>query len=269
MPGLEDAIIRSSNFGWLLMSRFDLSLFFFNPFTKQKIELPPSGTAFRAMCFTTPPTSPDCIVFGLSTFSDDYVDIGTIERGKTDWHLEEYKNETRFRPSTHTPVFHKGSFYCIDLAGKVGIFYPNNSENKWTVLTRLTKRRCERVIRQNFLVAVDGELLAVLNHDNRKVMVERLDRTNGQWKPVQDLGKILYVSHGACFAEDAKIKNVVVYFPKFRDNIGAFYSTNTGKYHSVVGDFSTKTSYDLDEITEFGTWIMPNLDIVLEEQLTW
>ncbi|WCJ33987.1 CDC68-related [Euphorbia peplus] len=63
-PELSGFYIRSSKFGWLLMCCFpakddvyDYTYFFFNPFTRQKIDIPSSDETFYSMCFSSPPTS--------------------------------------------------------------------------------------------------------------------------------------------------------------------------------------------------------------------
>ncbi|TYG58953.1 hypothetical protein ES288_D08G263200v1 [Gossypium darwinii] len=59
---LIDARIFVSNYGWLLMCQ-DTQLFFFHPFTNQRIDLPRliqrhTLEKYGRMCFSTPPTSP-------------------------------------------------------------------------------------------------------------------------------------------------------------------------------------------------------------------
>ncbi|KAG8379118.1 hypothetical protein BUALT_Bualt07G0054800 [Buddleja alternifolia] len=80
-PELIEAEIRFSKYGWLLMSRGNM-LFFFNPFTKVKMELPPAISPFVSVSFSLPPTSKDCLVFGIhstsSTHSTDLDKSGNI-----------------------------------------------------------------------------------------------------------------------------------------------------------------------------------------------
>nr|GEW42884.1 hypothetical protein [Tanacetum cinerariifolium] len=61
-----DFQIKCSRFGWLLILKSDGSLVFFNPFTNDILklrELP--GKHIGAVCFSAPPTSPDCMVVGI------------------------------------------------------------------------------------------------------------------------------------------------------------------------------------------------------------
>lgn len=249
------------------MLRPDISLFFFNPITKQKIELLPVDIFFTAMCFTSPPTSSDCQVLGLSNYQRM---IGIIRRGLVTWKWGDYGN-TLFSLSTHSPVFYKSSFYFLDNAGNVGVCH--SGEPSWTIhRTKLFKKGShEEVARQSFLLEVDGKLLGVFNPDDQMIMIKWLDIENWEWREVENLeDKMLYVSHSASFAQcDATTKGMGnrVYFPKFYDGVGVFYSLDTGKYHSVASNFSSTTSYGLKEVIEFGTWIKPNFDVLPEEEL--
>ncbi|GJY12389.1 hypothetical protein Tco_0381698, partial [Tanacetum coccineum] len=60
-----DFQIKCSRFGWLLILKPGGSLVFFNPFTKDILELPELPDKFKVkFCFSAPPTSPDCMVVG-------------------------------------------------------------------------------------------------------------------------------------------------------------------------------------------------------------
>lgn len=82
-PGLiGDVKIHCSRYGWLLMEKYGGPLVFYNPFTSVIHELPlqvpcleadpstgvihvlPQVPCFESLCFSAPPTSPDCMVVG-------------------------------------------------------------------------------------------------------------------------------------------------------------------------------------------------------------
>ncbi|TYI70882.1 hypothetical protein E1A91_D08G254400v1 [Gossypium mustelinum] len=89
---LIDARIFFSNYGWLLMCQ-DTQLFFFHPFTNQRIDLP-----------------------------------RLIQR-ESSWPNIRYEtNNVTFYTSHGNPVFYKGAFYCLGIDGKLGIFDPNKRE---------------------------------------------------------------------------------------------------------------------------------------------
>ena len=89
IPELQGASIRFSKYGWLLLSRKDCSIFFFHPFNRIKIEIPryPKEDAFQTMCFSSPPDSIDCFVFGI-TF--DGAKFGIIRRGEAYWTIHKF-----------------------------------------------------------------------------------------------------------------------------------------------------------------------------------
>ncbi|CAN0902292.1 F-box/kelch-repeat protein At1g57790 [Linum grandiflorum] len=99
-PGLPGARILSSNYGWLLMSLGKTNLFFFNPSTGDSINLPPHNDSrrfrlYNLMSFSAPPTSPDCVVFGLvDTPPYCYVHYTFIRRGDRAWHSSSKRSRT-------------------------------------------------------------------------------------------------------------------------------------------------------------------------------
>lgn len=70
-----------------------LRIFFFQPYTNQRIDLPdirlgfPENflsfhLSFNRMCFSAPPTSPDCVVFGLLDMYEKAVHISFSRHGE-------------------------------------------------------------------------------------------------------------------------------------------------------------------------------------------
>ncbi|CAL9108384.1 unnamed protein product [Musa textilis] len=73
--------------GWLLAAR-ERQLFFFNPFSTQVINLvmyPGRKHTVRLFTFTSPPTSPDCVVFAVHRFGDSELEIGRCSVGDDEW----------------------------------------------------------------------------------------------------------------------------------------------------------------------------------------
>ncbi|KAK8342492.1 hypothetical protein V6Z11_A08G245200 [Gossypium hirsutum] len=139
---LIDARIFFSNYGWLLMCQ-DTRLFFFHPFTNQRIDLPNiqrhTLEEYGRMCFSTPPTSPNCMVFGILDDSPTVSDVTIIHRGESSWPNIRYKtNNVRFYTSHGNPVFYKGAFYCLGIDGKLGIFDPSKRGRRcWKIIDKL------------------------------------------------------------------------------------------------------------------------------------
>ncbi|KAJ4972528.1 hypothetical protein NE237_005702 [Protea cynaroides] len=226
---LFGAWICFSKDGWLLLFQSEGSMFLFNPFTKARIELPdfPHDGGFDAFCFTSTPTSSDCIVFGIH--SDSYkVKIFITHVGEESWNVYHLKNKKRWRvfncinmsvslssisfyPSQSNPVFYGGLFYCLDEQGKLGYFDPERG--RW-------------IYDQNFLVECDGNLLAVL--DQPKMI----------WKNVKSLGDwMLFLSENTCFSTKGVVRGMgnKIYIPRFYGKHSVFYSLATKRYHTFDG----------------------------------
>ncbi|KAI3858960.1 hypothetical protein MKW98_028693 [Papaver atlanticum] len=104
--------------GWLLMSREEI-LFFYNPFTRETINLPPlpEHYFFSSICFCSLPTSADCIVFAIDKRKQGTIIVYSITRGKQVWDIFKFDNAIQFRPLCNPPILHQGAFYCVDYNG--------------------------------------------------------------------------------------------------------------------------------------------------------
>ncbi|KAG8366725.1 hypothetical protein BUALT_Bualt17G0109200 [Buddleja alternifolia] len=255
---LMDAEILFSKYGWLLMSRSDeldelITLFFFNPFTKQKIELPTTTSSFISACFTFPPTSPDCTVVGIFSGSTICtIDFGLLKIGEREWKSKSFKNDGYFIISSCPPLCCNGVYYCLDDKSREIYVFDPMEEYKW------------QWVRYNKYIEtkVEGDIWGVfIIEDERRVSVKKLDSSQMCWIELETLGnKCLYVSSTGSFAETCIVDGManIIYFNKFHGKSGVFYSLNSGMYHSVVGDFASKEGYRLAEV-DFGTWIKPTV----------
>ncbi|RRT32926.1 hypothetical protein B296_00046453 [Ensete ventricosum] len=89
LPHLRGATCLESKAGWLLATR-ERELFFFNPFSTQVINLlmyPERKTSDRLFTFTSPPTSPGCVVFGVHRLGASAVEIGRYSLGNDGWDI--------------------------------------------------------------------------------------------------------------------------------------------------------------------------------------
>ncbi|KAJ4973766.1 hypothetical protein NE237_006940 [Protea cynaroides] len=270
---LFGAWICFSKDSWLLLFQGEGNMFFFNPFTKARIELPdfPHDNGFDAFCFTSTPTSPNCIVFGIH--SDSYkVKIFITHVGEESWNVYHLKNNKRWRvfncinmsvslssisfyPSQSNPVFYGGLFYCLDEQGKLGYFDPERG--RWTVFRTSWKLDVWKYD-QNFLVECDGNLLAVfVGTLGRWIRVYRLDQPKMIWKNVKSLGDwMLFLSENTCFSTKAAVRGMgnKIYIPRFYGNHGVFYSLATKRYHTFDGGCLTNF-YDTTEVIQC-TWML-------------
>ncbi|PIN23695.1 hypothetical protein CDL12_03588 [Handroanthus impetiginosus] len=114
-PELMDAEVLYSKYGWLLMSKDEFMLFFFNPFTRKKIELPPTTKSFFSICFTSPPTDSNCIIFGfLYPEPYNHLDFTFIKVGDGEWKSKLVIIDSDLVISNCPPVFLNGVYYFLE-----------------------------------------------------------------------------------------------------------------------------------------------------------
>ncbi|XP_026412744.1 uncharacterized protein LOC113308499 isoform X2 [Papaver somniferum] len=268
---LKGSTIRFSKDGWLLLSKGDYSLFFYNPFTKAIIKLPDLPEdyeyRYRGISFSSLPTSSDCTVFAISNYRKDEVCIAFIKRGDETWtcdildnvYLPPSKKDIAFEPTLNCPVFFHGGFYCLDLSGTLGVFKLEN-RTTWEILSMVRRPNCG-FIYESYLVELDGKLLSVLlGHYGKWVRIFRLDLSEMVWVEVEHLGRhVLFISDTSCVATVAPTSRMEnkIYFPRLQNEKVLFYSLDSGKYHSLEG---AHQGNDYSNSTENlrCSWIEPN-----------
>ncbi|KAF8376665.1 hypothetical protein HHK36_031667 [Tetracentron sinense] len=262
---LLGAVIRFSKDGWLLMSRGKYFIFFFNPFTRAMIHLPDlceEGFEFISICFSSLPTSSDCVVFGIG-----YGAIFLICKGDENWSRLGIDSKV-FSPYANNPVFYNEGFYCLSKKGDIGVFEIKNEYVTWTVLDK-PERPCTSIY-QTFLAECDGELLSVfMGHMGKFTRVFRLNRSKMVWIEVKSLGNhMLFVSHTSSISAKAKTPEMAnkIYFSRFQGESIVFYSLETRMYHSVGSEHSMSDFYDTKEQLHCG-WIEPRWFETTEEEL--
>ncbi|GMY16501.1 F-box protein At1g49360-like [Fagus crenata] len=114
----------ASRFGWLLiLSRSTSSLFFFNPITRQRINLPYRNRFINAATFSAPPNSPGCTVFAIETSSFiTQFHIDTFVMGGLGWTSHEYSFSTNKFSNVVQAVCSNGVLHCVDSSGRIGTF---------------------------------------------------------------------------------------------------------------------------------------------------
>ncbi|XP_043687777.1 F-box/kelch-repeat protein At1g57790-like [Telopea speciosissima] len=149
IPDLKDAFIHCCKDGWVLLSQTN-RIFFFNPFTKSRIDLPTCKTfPYNSVRFalSCAPTSPDSVLISIESHVGS-VDISTFHPGDAQWTTVKYQNndggmDVLFNNERvdgfvlfffwgHDPVFCNGLFYCFyESCDMVGIFDPQ--KHTWRV----------------------------------------------------------------------------------------------------------------------------------------
>ena len=286
IPELQGASIRFSKYGWLLLSRKDCSIFFFHPFNRIKIEIPryPKEDAFQTMCFSSPPDSIDCFVFGI-TFNG--AKFGIIRCGEVYWTIREFiRGFEPYGISSCSPLLYKGKCYWLGHAGRVGVFdlqkymraLDTNNEYscRWAYHSSILMEKLSDSLHRSYLLESAGKLLAVFElHDNEtSFFIFSLNlssiRPKMKWHPKRNMGnKLLYLSSGGSFSELAVIKCMrnMIYMPTVQGNSNVFYSFRTKKYHYFCKDHSCRTSSHGEEPINC-TWINP-MRIDLDEAFEW
>ncbi|GKV08983.1 hypothetical protein SLEP1_g20549 [Rubroshorea leprosula] len=281
IPDLANAKIWFSKDGWLLMTQGDVSIMFFNPFTNEKIhlpDLPMKEHKCNMICFSSHPTSHNCLVLAIRIKSVNFIKFSWIRRGESTWtRFQDIYDEKFLIPCYSNPVFYNGALHCLSHHGKLHIFDPGkvNTEDLWIVLDEVKIPPNRGRIKRCYLTVCDEELVAVFEgHVGKTVDVFKLDRAAMGWKRVKELGnRMLFVSLNGSVSVSAREKfhsgmQNKVYFPRFKGEDGIFYSLFTGKFHSFSNGYSAEDFYGTKEQVHC-VWIQPNLEKQRVEELTW
>lgn len=194
----------ASRFGWLLiLSRETTSLFFFNPVTRSRIDLPYWNHVFALATFSAPPTSPDCTVFAVKNNYCPPTAIGihtlTVGQKEAAWTPHAYEKD----PKTFADIVaavctgSKGLLYCVDIRGRVGMFDGGNKV--WKVLPCKGFNR----VHVPYMVEFGGQIYAAKKGAYGGIeKLERLILQKGKlvWVRAEDLGNVaVYLGpYGSC-----------------------------------------------------------------------
>nr|GLL31718.1 F-box/kelch-repeat protein At1g57790-like [Ipomoea trifida] len=256
IPDLAHTVLLHSNNGWLLMSRGQKTLFFINPFTKERVDLPEPEHSFgdwKSAIFVSDPTSPDCKVFGVVSFLDDWAHFFTIRRGENSWvrHIFDDFSPRMFQSECH-PVFHNQKLYCLGKHGEMGVFEfnPDTEETKYSVQEVLCSPPEDETF-ESYLVECEGELMAVfLSYMGTKISVVRLDEERMEWRKVESLGDFMvFISVGTSFARKKTVEGMEnkIYFPRLSGDYTVFYCLATERYKTFGNNFCQKDLYETRE----------------------
>ncbi|KAD4384274.1 hypothetical protein E3N88_24442 [Mikania micrantha] len=238
----NDLKILSSMYGWLLMSKDRESLMFFNPFTSEIRELPNLEEVdfIQSFCFSAPPTSPNCVVFGLGDL-DVFI------------HFVAHEPATWVRYDMHfngggVPAIFSFSIYCneedlyaLNKEGELSVFKYINEENYFRVTVDITPPSCCRLY---FLVKHDQDILLVILDDKFGESVELYKlsrrhrrRRDKKWEKIDGLGKhMIFICETSCLCMEARTPEMEnkIYFAMLDGENGkiVFYSFDTCRYHT-------------------------------------
>ncbi|KAF5199226.1 F-box/kelch-repeat protein [Thalictrum thalictroides] len=127
IPELDGATCIASKQGWLLVCRGS-SMFFFCPFSHAQIDLPEfphSDLSNHIAVFSSPPTSPDCVVCVIDHVDSTTIELHMLQRGANEW--DRYTENYHMNTITGA-MFSDGVFYFLDSKNLVLTFTIVNKE---------------------------------------------------------------------------------------------------------------------------------------------
>ncbi|KAF8704474.1 hypothetical protein HU200_031427 [Digitaria exilis] len=215
---MDHHIFRSSKDGWVVASAgpFDDEIFIINPFTQDIVEtsIHVEFYRFRGITFSSPPSSPDSVVFGItSSTNGKYVSVETWRPGEDLWSEFnfDFVNEEAHPPfpvAYTNPIYFRGEFYCLGRKGNLAVFNP--SDNTWRVLDKPEPVYGELQVFEDdhdgakfcYLVELGEDLVSVfMRNADEPPRVFKLDKMNMAWAQVEDIGgAALFVDYRASFA---------------------------------------------------------------------
>ncbi|KAH1039794.1 hypothetical protein J1N35_041537 [Gossypium stocksii] len=262
LPELRGCRVCYTKQGWLLLYRRRNHLvFFFNPFTRETINLPSYELAYEIMAFSCAPTSTNCVVFSIKHVHPTVVAISTCHPGASEWTIVNHRNRLPFVSSIwDKPVFCSGLFYCLSLTGWLGVYDP--VRRYWKVLAVPPPRCPENFFIKNwwkgkFMTEHNGDLLVVYTSQNKNPMIYKLYRSELAWKEMESLRGVTIFASFLSSLSGANLPGIMrnsVYFSKFRffGKRCISYSFDDCRY------YPRKQQYDWGEQPPFeNIWIEP------------
>ncbi|WCJ33937.1 F-box family protein [Euphorbia peplus] len=272
-PELSGSYIRFSKFGWLLLSKTYYvedysSYFFFNPFTRQKIPLPYCMKWFYSMSFSSPPTSSNCFVIGM-TWDGRFA---ITNRGEENWEFYgTFKIAEEYVSCSHL-VLCGNRCYAIGDDSNILVFDLKQKVTK-SIGTPFPWR--SSLVEATYLVENEAELsVVIVFSDEQKVYVSKMNESKRQWMPIEALrNTMLFVSKTSSMLKPAPVKasSNKIYFPKILNNqMYVPYCLDTKKYTSFLRDYISGSPWNVKQWVNCA-WIetMPFVTPASHQQFDW
>ncbi|XP_026395578.1 F-box/kelch-repeat protein At1g57790-like [Papaver somniferum] len=224
--------------------------------------------------FTSLPTAPDCIVFGIDGRGFG-ITIYSIRRGEQEWEVVSFEDShvEKYSPLRNTLTLFDGVFYSVGYDGTLNKL--NLSDDTFEYLKKPLELFNDSF--PSFLVKCGEDLLLVKLCPKMLVRIFRMDFSEMEWVKVESLRKhVLFISDITCFsaiAPNSRMENKV-YFPRlYLEGEGILcYSLETGSYHSFGGTSqhsATNNIYGTKGWLSNCTWIQPNWSKSTAQELDW
>ncbi|KAI3826414.1 hypothetical protein L1987_00462 [Smallanthus sonchifolius] len=262
-----DCKICYSMYGWLLMRTIPRSqLCFFNPFTSNILKLPAMPCCLGSLCFSAPPTSPDCMVVGFTSLHV-YIHFVSQEPSWSRYDLDTGSDDLHSFP---IPTLSGRDMYVLCNNERIEAFR-NLGEEDFSRVVAVDKGPISSCtsLTEYFLLKCDQHLLLVIVGEvEESVEVFKLNDSTKEWEKIDGLGKhMIYISYPSCFCLESKSPEMEnkIYFPRTLHNEDTkivFYSLETCKYHTFddkniqesVGVYLSETK----RYCHHHTWIEPS-----------
>ncbi|KAL9816981.1 hypothetical protein AtNW77_Chr4g0283891 [Arabidopsis thaliana] len=226
LPELVGTDVCYSKDGWLLMRRSSLvDMFFFNPYTRELINLPKCELSFQAIAFSSAPTSGTCVVLALRPFTRYIIRISICCPGATEWITQEFSCSLGFDPYMHSNlVYANDHFYCFSSGGVLVDFDVASrtmSEQAWN------EHRCAYMRNDNaewfnlpkriYLAEQKGELFLMYTCISEIPMVYKLVSSN--WEEINSTTLDGVTIFASMYSSETRLDVLgmrnSVYFPKY------------------------------------------------------
>ncbi|KAM0053152.1 hypothetical protein Hdeb2414_s0007g00256571 [Helianthus debilis subsp. tardiflorus] len=234
-----DCRILCSRYGWLLLLVFKshgCELVFFNPFTSDIRKLPEAPCRLGSLCFSEPPTSPDCMVVG---FTIDGPCIHFVSREPPSWCRLDFGTNDPF--SFRFPTFSGRDIYALcENKEKVEVLRDVSKEgySREVVVDKAPSSCCGFWGGYHLSKCDQHLLLVIVAPLGTSVEVFKQNNSTKEWEKIYDLGKhMIYISTTSCICLEAKLPEMgnKIYFPRLlhiEDTKFMFYSLQTCMYHT-------------------------------------
>ncbi|KAF7818795.1 F-box/kelch-repeat protein [Senna tora] len=224
LPELSGSRLCYTKDGWLLLYRpTSHQMFFFNPFTREVINLPGFEMTYQIVAFSCAPTSPGCVLFTIKHVTPLIVAISTCHPGDEEWTTVNYQNRLPFVSSIWNKlVFCNGLFCCLSLTGWLGVFDP--AECTWSVLAVPPPKCPENFFAKNwwkgkFMTEHEGDILVIYTCSSENPIIFKLDRTLMEWRKMKTLDGVTVFASFLSSHSKTDLPGIMrnsVYFSKVR-----------------------------------------------------
>lgn len=262
LPELCGSRVCSTVDGWLLLYQpRSHRVFFFNPFTRESIQLPRFEMSYQIVSVSAPPTAANCLVFTIKHISPTVVAISTCHAGASEWTTVNHQNRLPFVSSIWNKlVYCNGLFYCLSLTGWLGVFDPDDCS--WDVLSIHPPKCPENFFIKNwwkgkFMLEHKGELFVIYTCSTENPIVFKLDQNKLVWEEMKTLdGMTIFASflssHGRTDLPGKMRNNIFFAKVRFYGKRCISYSLDDCRY------YPRKQYHDWGEQDPFESiWVVP------------